>query len=60
MTSDDELGWDEYRAKVRTFRSMVYEADPGHRSTAPLMRYPGPGNRAERRAMRAKAKRNRG
>lgn len=55
----DELTWREYQDKAREFRAMVYEADPGHRSTDSLMRYPGEGNRAERRALRAQAKRNR-
>jgi hypothetical protein len=55
---EDDLRWDEYREKAREFRRMVYDADPGHRSTGPLMRYPGDGNRAERRALRARARRN--
>jgi hypothetical protein len=59
MRDESELTWGEYQSKARAFRAMVYEADPGHRSTAPLMRYPGDGNRAERRALRARAKRNR-
>lgn len=54
-----DMSWDEYRARCRMFRETVYEHDPGHRATAPFMKYPGMGNRAQRRALRATAKRNR-
>jgi hypothetical protein len=54
-----DMGWAEYKARCQMFREKVYEHDPGHRATAPFMRYPGMGNRAQRRALRATAKRNR-
>jgi hypothetical protein len=48
----------DYDERCRAFREMVYDTDPGarYRNTDSLMRYPGPGNRAERRAMAAQAR----
>ena len=49
---------EDYQAKCEEFRARVYEQDPSAetRRTDSFMRYPGPGNRTERRAMAAAAR----
>lgn len=56
---ENDPTWDAYMERVRRFRGLVRDADPEHRDGAPFMRYPGAGNRAQRRALRAKARGNR-
>lgn len=48
----------EYEERSAEFRRRVVMADPEQatKRTASFMRYPGPGNRAERRALKAQAR----
>jgi len=56
MSVDDA---DEYFELSARFRELVAEHEPGMTGREPLMRYPGEGNRQERRAMKARAMRTR-
>lgn len=59
---DQRMDWDEadeYFERSAQFRGMVAQVEPGFTGREPLMRYPGDGNRQERRALKARATRAR-
>lgn len=55
MMDRDEA--EEYFELSARFRDLVRQAEPGMTGREPLMRYPGDGNRAQRRATKAQAQR---
>lgn len=50
---------EEYFERSARFRDLVMQSDPTVSPRDPLMRYPGGGNREERRADKARARRAR-
>jgi hypothetical protein len=59
---EEAMDWDtaeEYFARSAQFRGMVAQVEPGFTGREPLMRYPGDGNRQERRALKVRATRAR-
>lgn len=49
---------EEYFTLSARFRELVRQAEPNMTGREPLMRYPGDGNRAQRRTMKAQASRS--